>query len=201
MPERVNSSASIIPCVSFLLVAMIAVHFLSPVRAESACIEQPSQPAPDGTHWSVHYDRAKGRKCWFLADAKGRDVTASQAQPSAVPTPAPADSLSSQIASLLGSLTGAAESALPQANASQGDAPQLRPPRGPRKPRSNGANDARADNGVQAEQKGAGEGRAVKHVSSPLTEPEREALFEEFLRWREIQQTMGGPVVRPLRAK
>jgi len=195
MPERVNSFASIILRVYLIFVAMIAVFFSSPAWAENACIEQPSQPAPDGAHWSIHYDRAKGRKCWFLTDAKGRDVTASQAQPSAAPMPAPVDSLSSQIASLLGSLTGAAESALPQASASQGDAQQPGPARGPRKPRGNGANAARADNSVQAEQKGAGEGRAVKHVSSPLTEPEREALFEEFLRWR--QQTMDGPSRSP----
>jgi hypothetical protein len=195
MPERVNSFASIILRACFIFAALIAAHCLSPAWAESACIEQHSQPAPDGAHWSVHYDRAKGRKCWFLTDAKGRDVMASQAQPSAVPTPAPVDSLSSQIVSLLGSLTGAAESALPQANASQSDAPQFGPARAPRKPRGNGANAARADNSVQAEQKGAGEGRAVKHVSSPLTEPEREALFEEFLRWR--QQTMDGPSRSP----
>lgn len=194
MPERVNSFVSIIPGILFVFVATIAPHFSSPVRAESACTEQPSQPAPDGTHWSVHYDRAKGRKCWFLADAKGRDVTASQTQASAAPTPTPTDSLSSQISSLLGSLTGAAESAVQQAYAPQGDAPQPGPARGPRKPRGNGA---KADNGVQAEQKGVGEGRAVKHVSSSLTEPKRAELFEEFLRWREIQRTMGGPSPSP----
>ena len=45
-----------------------------------------SQPAPEGTHWSSRYDRARGRKCWFLADASGREVTALPAQPSAAPT-------------------------------------------------------------------------------------------------------------------
>jgi hypothetical protein len=189
MPERVNSFASVIPGVSFVFIATIAVHFVSPAQAEGACTEQPGQRAAEGTHWAVHYDRAKGRKCWVLVDANGRDVTASQAQPSPAPTPSPMDALSSQIASLLGSLTGTTETATPQVNAPQGEAPQTGPSRVPRKPRGNGPNASKGDNGVRAEERGAGEGRTVKRVSSPLTEPEREELFEDFLRWREIQQT------------
>jgi hypothetical protein len=101
------------------------------------------------------------------------------------------DALSSQIASLLGSLTAAAENGTPQVSAPSGDAPQA-PPRPPHKPRGNGANASRADNAMRAEQKGAGEARgAAKRVSPPLTESEREELFEEFLRWQEIQQTIG----------
>jgi hypothetical protein len=191
MPERVSSFAPSLPCVFLVLVATGAVDFISPVRAESACIEQPSQRAAEGTHWSARYDRAKGRKCWFLLDADGRDIAASPAQPSSAPTPSPVDALSSQIASLLGSLTAAAENGMPQVSAPSGDAAQA-PPRPPHKPRGNGANASRADNGVRGEQKGAGEARgAVKRVSAPLTESEREELFEEFLRWQEIQQTIG----------
>jgi hypothetical protein len=197
MPERVNSFASIIPGVSFVFIATLAVHFVSPVRAESACIEEPGQRAAEGTHWIAHYDRAKGRKCWVLVDANGRDVTAAPARPSAQPTPSPVDSLSSQIASLLGSLTGAGEAAAPQVNAPQGDAPQTGPLRVPRKPRGSGGNAGKGDNGGRAEEKGAGEGRAMKRVASPLTEPEREELFEEFLRWREIQRTISAPSPSP----
>ncbi len=193
MPERVNSFDPIFRSVSFAFIATIAVHFASPARGESACIEQPSQKAAEGTHWTAHYDRAKGRRCWLLVDANGRDVTALQAQSSAAPTPSPVDALSSQIASLLGSLTTAAESAAPQVNAPPGDAPQTAPLRTPRKPRGNGVNAGKADNAIRAEEKGAGEGRTAKHVSAPLTEPERVELFEEFLRWREIQQTVSEP--------
>jgi hypothetical protein len=196
MPERVNSFAPIFPSILFVFVATITVHLLTPARAESACIEQPSQPAAEGTRWVIRYDRAKGRKCWLLVDGKGRDVTASQAQPSTAPTPAPADSFSSQIASLLGSLTGATENAVTQANTPQGDAPRAGPASTPRKPRGNGANASKADNGVRADQKSAGEGRTAKRAS-PLTEPEREALFEEFLRWEESQRITDTPGLAP----
>jgi hypothetical protein len=187
MPERVNSFAPMIPGVVSVLVATVAVHSYSPARADNACIEQPSQPAAEGTRWSLHYDRAKGRKCWVLVDAStnGHDAAAPQSQPSAASTPAPLPSLSSQIASLLGNLTGASANAAPQAAAPQVAAPQISPASVPRKPQGNAANAGRTDNGVRAaDQRSVGEGHAAKRVAPALTAPEREALFEEFLRWQ-----------------
>jgi hypothetical protein len=180
MPERANSFAPTIPGVLSVLVATIAVHFCSPVRADSACREQPSQPAAEGMRWSAHYDRAKGRKCWILVDAStnGRDAAASQAQPNAAST------LSEQIASLLGNLTGASANVVPQPTA-----PQISPVGVPRKPQGNAASASKADSGVRADQKSIGEVHAVKRVSPVLTQPEREALFEEFLRWQQDQQS------------
>jgi hypothetical protein len=187
MPERVTSFAPILPCVFLVLAATVAVDFVTPVRGEGACIEQPTPKAAEGTHWSARYDRAKDRKCWFLVDANGRDVTASPAPPSSTPTAV--ESISSQIASLFGSLTAAvAENAIPRSVPS-GDAGQTA---APHKPRGSGANASRADNASRGEHKSAGEGHdAVKRVSPALTESEREALFEEFLRWQEVQRTIG----------
>ena len=194
MPERASSFAPTIPGVFSVLVATIAVHFCSPVRADSACLEQPSQPAVEGTRWSAHYDRAKGRKCWILVNAStnGRDAAAPQAQPNAASTSAPVETLSSQIASLLGNLTGASANVTPQASA-----PQVGPASVPRKPQGNGANANKADNSVRADQRSTGEAHAAKRVSPPLTELEREALFEEFLRWQESQQIIGTPSPGP----
>jgi hypothetical protein len=198
MRERINSFAPILPCVLLVFAATVAVDFMNPVRAESACIEQPSQSVPQGTHWSARYDRARDRKCWFLFDANGRDVTASQGQPGSAPTPTPMDALSSQIVSFFGNLTAAAGNVTPQGSARQGDAPLATAVRAPLKPRGNDANASKADNRARAEQKGAGEAPgAAKHVSPSLTEPERKALFEEFLRWQEIQHTIGASSYAP----
>src|SRR6266849_7057714 len=185
MPERVNSFAPMIPGVFSVLVATVAVHFYSPARADSACIEQPSQPAAEGMRWSGNYDRAKGRKCWFLVDAStnGHDAAAPQAQPGAGATPVP--TLSSQIVSLLGNLTGATANVTPQGNAPQVNAPQVSPASVPRKPQGNAANASRTDNSARADQRSVGEGHTVKRVS-----PEREALFEEFLRWQENKDSL-----------
>jgi hypothetical protein len=174
MPERVNSFAPMIPGVFSLFVVMIAVHFSSPVRADSACLDQPSQPATEGTRWSVHYDRAKGKKCWFLVDANGYDVTPPQAQLSGASEAV--QTLSSQIASLWGNLTGASVNATTQAHAP--------PVSVPRKLQGNAANAGRTDGSIRADQRSTGDGHTVKRVSPALTAPEREALFEEFLRWQ-----------------
>jgi hypothetical protein len=187
MPERVNSFAPMIPGTIAVVVAMLAVHFCSAARAE--CILQPNQPAAEGTHWSLHYDRAKGRKCWILVDGStnGHDGATEQAQPNAAPTPGPVEAISSQISSLLGNLTGAS------ANAPQVKGPQTGPATGPHKPQGNTANADKADNGVRADQRSSGEGQVAKRVSPALTQQGRQALFEEFLAWRESQQVIGTP--------
>lgn len=186
MPERANSFARTIHGVFAALVATIAVHCCGPVRADSACLEQPNQPAAEGTRWSAHYDRAKGRKCWILVDASTNGHDAPQTQPNAAS--AAVETLSSQIASLLGSLTGASANVTPSAGAASV----------PRKLQSNVANASKTDNGVRADQRG--EGHAVKRVNPALTQPEREALFEEFLRWQQNEDALGtllpGPASR-----
>jgi len=184
MPERVNSFAPTIPGVFSVLVATIAVHFCSPVRADSACLDQPSRPAAEGTRWSAHYDRAKGRKCWVLVDASTNGHEAAQPQPNAASTSV--ETISSQIASLLGNLTGATANVTP---------PQAGPTSVPRKPQGNATNASKTDNGVRADQRG--EGHAVKRVNPALTQPEREALFEEFLRWQQNEETLSTLIPGP----
>jgi hypothetical protein len=183
MPEHVNSFSPLLPAAFFVFVATITVY--SPARAESLCIEQPSQQAPDGTHWNSRYDRPKGRKCWFLVDAHGREVTAPLPQPSAAPTPDPVQTLSSQLAALFGNATAAPANVAPQATA-----PQSNLANAPRKPPGNTANANKTDNAVRADQRSASEGPAVKRTSSALTQQERNALFEEFMRWHESQENV-----------
>jgi hypothetical protein len=184
-----------IPSVFSVLVATIAIQSYTPARADSTCIEQqPKQPAAEGMRWSARYDRAKGRKCWFLVDApaNGHEAAAPQAQESAASTP----SLSSQITSWLGSLTGATANVTPPASPAQ-----TNPANGPRKPQANATNASKTDNTARADQKGIGEGHAAKRVSSGMTQPEREALFEKFLRWHESHENQESiSTVNPLPA-
>jgi hypothetical protein len=190
MPERANSFPRMIPGVVFVLLAMFAVNVESPVRADSACIEQPDQLAA-GTHWVLHYDRAKGRGCWILVDTFGREtgvwggpVTMLQAQPSAAPAPA----VSSQHESMPGNFNsmGASANVTPERSA-----PQISHPKPPHKPKGRVANANKADNGVRADQKSNGKGHAVKRFSPVLIDPKESALFEEFLQWSELQQLTG----------
>jgi hypothetical protein len=35
-------------------------------RADNSCFAAPKASAPQGQHWYYHFDRQKGRKCWYL---------------------------------------------------------------------------------------------------------------------------------------
>jgi hypothetical protein len=194
MPERANSFVPRRPASLFVFVFVaISAPVHTPARADSMCIEQPSQQAPEGTRWSARYDRPKARKCWFLVDGNGRDVTALLTQPGGATTQDPLQALSSQLAALFGNSTAAPTSAEPQ-----GAAPQSSPANAPRKPQgiTTGAN--KTDNGVRTDQRNASDGHGAKHTSPGLTEPERNALFEEFMRWQEAQQGMNALKLWPL---
>jgi hypothetical protein len=178
MPERANSFPRKIPGIVFVLLALFAVNFGSPVRAGSACIEQPG-PVAAGTHWVLQPDRDKGRECWILVDAFGHETglwggpaVMPEAQPGAAPAPTPA-------------------SATPESNT-----PQTSHPNPPHKPQGNVASTNKADDGVRADQKNNGKAHVAKRVSPVLLSPEESALFEEFmfekfLRWRELQRRTG----------
>lgn len=182
MPKYANSSTiafvPTVPVVFFVSVAFATIvgSIYSPAQADSTCIEQPNQPAPEGARWHFRYDRAIGRKCWFLADAStgARDVAAPQMQFSATTEP----SLSSRLASLFGSLTGSSGSAAPEAN----------PTSAPRKTQGSAPNAIKTKGRIRADQRGIVEGHAGKHTVPALTELERDQLFEAFLQWHESQR-------------
>ncbi len=149
-----------------ILLATVVAGFDSPAQAE--CITQLTQQAPEGTHWSLHYDRVKNRRCWILVDATGQELSTEPAQSDSSSTLSSLQTFFSNIT------TGIQSTGQPQ------EAPANAPPRKPQ------ANLANANKPVRPEQKG--DAHAGKHE---LTQPERDALFEEFLRWHESQQITG----------
>ena len=162
-----------------VLLATAAVRFDSPAQAE--CITQLNQQAPEGTHWSLHQDRVKNRRCWILVDTTGQEVQTVPAQPDASPT-------LSSLQTLFNNITGTQPAAQSQ------EALPSPAPGSPRKPQAHLANAGRPDHPVRSEQKG--DAPATKRE---LTQPERDALFEEFLRWHESQQITG--TVKPPASK
>ncbi len=148
-------------------------------RAQAECILQPNQQAPEGTHWSLHYDPAKNRRCWILVDATGHDISTYEVQPAA------SGGLSS-LQSFLANITGSAPPA------QEVPASPAAPP--PRKPQPQAVNPNRADRTVRTEPKS--EAHPARHE---MTQGERDALFEEFLRWRESQKITGPANPQPSR--
>jgi hypothetical protein len=168
MPRRANWFGLKKSGVVCVLLATVAVSFDSPAQAE--CITQLNQQAPEGTHWSLHYDRVKNRRCWILVDATGQELSTVQEQPDASPTLSSLQTFFTNITGIQRAPQQAQEAA----------------PSPPRKPQAHLANANRADRPVRTEQKN--DAHAAKHE---LTPPERDALFEEFLRWHESQQITG----------
>jgi hypothetical protein len=202
MPKRVNSfvpmilsvSVPLIPALFFVVVVFAFVATIAApgsARADSACITQPSQPTAEGSRWYLRYDRAKGRKCWFLgiATTNVRDVTTPQGQTSAAAAP----TLSSRLAELFGGLAGSSTNVAPQANAAQSNLTSA-----PRKTSGNSPNSAKPDKSARADQRDIVVGHAGKRAPPALTQPERNALFEEFLRWHESQQNINRSNPSPL---
>jgi hypothetical protein len=168
MQRRTNWYGLMKSGVICVLLATVVVGFDGPAQAE--CITQLTQQAPEGTHWSLHSDRVKNRRCWILVDATGQEVPTEPAQ-------SDASSTLSSLQTFFTNITGIQPTAQPQ------EAPASAPAR---KPQANLANANKPDRPVRTEQKS--EAPAAKHE---LTQPERDALFEEFLRWHESQQITG----------
>jgi hypothetical protein len=213
MPEHVNSFAPMLLGAVFVSLATVTIAFDGPARADDVCIEQPAHPVAAGMpgnvpyeyaachschamaatevlRWNVRYDRAKGRKCWFLLDAHGRDVTKAHVRSSAAPEPTsyvPPETFSSKIASLFGNFNfrGTPANAAPESNA-----PPVSPPNSPRKHEGDSAKEKKTDSTVQTAQRSVGKGHEAKRVSQVTMQPEERALFEEFLQWREYEEIL-----------
>lgn len=235
MPEYVNSFTPLLLGAVFVSLATVTIAFDGLARADDVCIEQLPQPVAEAVpesapyrypachschataatevlRWSVRHDPVKGRKCWFLLDFRGRDVTKAHVRrsaapapgatpaptaapaPSAAPAPAPSvppATLSSKIASLFGNFNfmGTSANAAAENEAPPVSPHQISPPNSPRKPEGDSANVKKTDGAVQTAQKSVGKGQKEKRVSQ-VKDPreERRALFEEFLQWREYEE-------------
>ena len=80
---------------SIALVATLVVWIVSfgasasSVRADD-CLAEPNSPAPAGSHWYYHMDRATQRKCWYLR-ATAQPVEPAAAQTTSDPASGPAN--------------------------------------------------------------------------------------------------------------
>jgi hypothetical protein len=150
-----------------MLLASAAAGLDSPAHAE--CPMQLFQQPPQGAYWSPQFDRDENRCCWILVDAAGRELPTGQAQP--------APALPFQL--FLGSFTGAGP---PPQEATP--APAAPPP--PRRHRA-----VHAKRPVRPPGSKTAAHRARPETRHEMSQADRDALFEEFLRWHESQKITG----------
>jgi hypothetical protein len=193
-------SKCVISCVKAacagLLVGAVVLGTNQATRAADDCLTGPNrQPGPGG-HWYFHLDRATDRRCWYLVEATGRPPTAETLQPQpAEPLQQPQPTFGSFFSSL--GITGSSG----QPDPNSGDPRILQP---------NRADDARSDDSAPGRQsrivrRPVAEASLAPKPRRPAPAParppaqhaddqaasskpdERDALFQEFLKWRQRQ--------------
>jgi hypothetical protein len=181
MPRHVHQVVSTVFTV--FIFALVILGTNGRVFAGGECIEQPNREPGQGGHWFYHFDREKNRKCWRLDAATGtrEAVPLQKDQSDAVATPTPT------IGSVFSTLfRGAPSRSMPQ-DAAAGE---------PRIIQSNPTRPLKIED-IAQQQPDIPEERPEARYVTPLTPAQRKALFQEYLRWEEIQRNLGAPARSP----
>jgi hypothetical protein len=148
------------------------------VFADNECIEQPDRDSAQGAHWYFHYDRDKNRKCWHLEAIapSARDLVPPQTDRKEVATP----TIGSVLSSLLRAWpTLRRRSPPPEVAAGE-----------PRIIQSDPTKPLTIED-IAQRQPYIPEERAEQRYVTPLTPAQRKTMFEEYLKWEELQRNLG----------
>ena len=189
MRKRVISWVSV--AVS-LIAATIELGTVGAAPAGDDCLAAPNRPPAPGGHWYYHLDRASNRKCWYVMEPETRSSTAQAAQPQPAPDPVaqPPQATFGAFLSSLGfpgtqpNTAGDVRVAQPApADDLKSDlAAPARRPRMMRHPDAEAAPAAKPHRPAHAQPPAE---PADAGSAPPLNQAARDALFQEFLRWRE----------------
>src|SRR5262249_7473731 len=139
----------------------------------AGCIDQPSREPVQGAHWYYHYDREKNRKCWHLEDTETRIAAPRiKDQPETVAGP-------TFTSVFFGLFRGGPAAPAPQ-DTTLGE---------PRIIQSDPTKPLKIED-IAQHQPDIPEERAEERYVTPLSPAQRKALFEEYLRWEEIQRNL-----------
>jgi hypothetical protein len=141
--------------------AMVIVLAADRALAAGECLDRPTH---DG-HWYSRFDPVKQRKCWYLVDQSAAAPTARTAPQQ--PEPSPSPSLLSFFDSLRTGFIGA--------NPPATDADAKRPA---------AADHPKPKKHIQQASHPPSVEPAAEASEAPLTETERQVLFQQFLEWR-----------------
>jgi hypothetical protein len=188
MPKRVMSCVAAVG----LLAAAIMLSTSSATRATDDCLAGPNRPPAPGGHWYFHFDHAIGRKCWYLVEPETRTPIAEAPETQPVPDAPPPPAFGSFF-SLMG-LPGATSPARPDgtngARTTQNPRPDdVRNDDTSPTPRPRMAGHANAQAALPPKPHRASPAKPpADHADeppAPADQAERDALFQEFLRWKE----------------
>jgi hypothetical protein len=195
MPQPISSFVS---GVFASLLAALAVTILPSSVASSAenCVAEPTAKIQEGSHWTYRIDRTSGRKCWFVVRTGSRTAQAEAPEKKPAPEATPEPTFSSFFSSLVAPFKKANQAGTQQDPAnSDPRVTQPTPANAPRnsdegrRPRvadsqnSNATPDQKPHRQPSARPEHAGEQRPA----DARNQAQQDALFQEFLRWKERQ--------------
>jgi hypothetical protein len=213
MPERAISLASALFFGSLLAATLVpAILYGLHASAAEDCLESPDLRVTEPGHWFYHLDRTLNRRCWHFAPAEEAATANPQPQVAAPPAAAATDdshqSFFSRFTAGLAqtfSPPPAQPQPQPQPNAvqdSSGDGQQGVSPKPPRHSKTAGqdrphvARPPTTTGAAAAEHQDQPPPSAPasddKH-DSPLNVADREALFQDFMKWQMERSMFGHP--------
>ncbi len=167
-----------VPVIFFAFFSALAAPGVSGrALAGNECLEQPSWEPEQTGHWYYRSDREKNRKCWHLEAPKVPESVLPREQMDAVVRGTPVRSVFS---SLFGGRPTAPLESMPQDTA-VGE---------PRIIQSDPTRILTIEDIAQP-QPDLPEEHAEPRYVTPLTASQRRALFEEYLKWEELQRNLG----------
>jgi hypothetical protein len=170
--------------------------------AAGACIEKPNRQIDQAGHWYYHVDRERHRRCWFFETS---EVTTSPASSPDQVLSANADSQPAWFSQLAAGLAQTF-SFERQQNSGLEDSSTITKTTSPKHPKTNKiakkersrivpltetTGVASAESGDQSLPQSASERNAIQ--SPQLTAADRDALYQEFLKWYVDRSILGRP--------
>jgi hypothetical protein len=174
---------------AFCISLSILISFGSKGRAvaDSACIAQPGRDAPQGEHWYYHFDREKNRKCWHLGP--GAPVAYESPSPRTERTRSAGVTINSVFSPLFRGIRNLLRQPMPH-DAIEGE---------PRIVQSDATKPLTIEDIAQPQSEFPEE-RAETRPAASLSAAQRK-LFEEYLKWEELQRAAGGGAPAPVQLR
>jgi hypothetical protein len=183
-----------------LLGTLTALGLNGAVLAAGTCGEGPNPKAGQGRHWYYRVDRVSHRKCWYAQEA-GLKTQDSPLEPTPSPTSTPNSTLSSWFTSLGAGPPGSASAGRQPSTARKSRVPHIAPSEAPKvvhavpKERPRPARPSEAKGAATAERNQQSPSPlSVEHAEQinmpPPDQAAQDALFLEFLRWKELQKSV-----------
>jgi hypothetical protein len=165
-----------------LLAAALFVGAGDAAPAADDCLAGPNRQATPGAHWYYRIDRATHRRCWYLKQpaTEAPAVAAPQPGTAAAATPGP-DNQRTIFSTIFSALNGAPPPKTASAPSTEAGSAEAAAPAGPKRRIATHSVSARA-----VPPKPRRDQAATEPDEAP-TSAEHEALFREFLSWRQMR--------------